>query len=146
MNSAATITYTVTFTEEVLVPVIHIEQKRCSKCKLFKPVEAFNKDSYRPSGLANNCRDCYKLHYAKKWENSTYKSTGFTGHWSKHEGARMDVVQELSDVWYCQSCNARQPKDLTPYKYEYPQGEWIRVCGPCVAEECIIFRERLGIA
>ena len=79
------------------------------------------------------------------WEKSRYISRGSTGHWSKWGGSRMDLVQELTNIWHCQSCRSPQPRDLTPYKYEYPQGEYLRVCGPCIADDCMVLKVRLGL-
>lgn len=80
------------------------------------------------------------------WKGGRYISKGATGHWSKWGGARMDVIQaEVSDVWHCQSCRNQQPKDLSPYKYEFPKGEYIRVCAPCIVDGCSSLKIRLGL-
>jgi hypothetical protein len=79
------------------------------------------------------------------WEGSKYISKGFGGYWSKWGGARMSVIQEdLSPVWFCQSCTEPQPIELTPYKFEYPKGEYIRVCAECIREGCIKLVQRVS--
>lgn len=40
--------------------------KRCSKCEVYKPREAFNKNSKKRDGLQNYCRDCSKAR-AEDW-------------------------------------------------------------------------------
>lgn len=78
------------------------------------------------------------------WKGSHYISRGMTGHWSKWGGANKDVIQEnLSKEWACQSCGDIQPYALTPYKYEYPKGEYIRVCWICYNNGCLILLSRL---
>ena len=78
------------------------------------------------------------------WEGSHYiKGSGATGNWTKWGGARQDAYQEeIADQWYCQSCNTAQPKELTPFKYEYPENEYLRVCAVCFATGCPDLRAR----
>lgn len=118
--------------------------KRCWKCGEYKEPSAFNKDSYRTDGYSNKCRSCVNTFYQSKWKNSRYQSTGMTGHWSKHGGARMDVWREdLPLIWHCQSCGTRQPKDLTPYIYELQEGDYVRACASCYADGCTRLKVRL---
>lgn len=80
------------------------------------------------------------------WQGGRYISRGATGHWTKWGGARMDVIQEeVSDIWACQSCGGNQPKTLSPYKYEFPAGEYIRVCAPCIVDGCAVLKTRIGV-
>ncbi|TAK45232.1 MAG: hypothetical protein EPO27_10455 [Betaproteobacteria bacterium] len=39
--------------------------KRCSGCKILKPVEAFNQGS-GPGGYHRHCRDCCKAFYSRR--------------------------------------------------------------------------------
>lgn len=79
------------------------------------------------------------------WDKSHYVSRGNTGHWTKWGGARMDLIQEgVSDIWFCQSCNDPQPKDLTPYRFEFIKDEYIRICAKCLQDGCIALRHRVG--
>lgn len=73
---------------------------------------------------------------------------GITGHWSKWGGRRYDLIAGrqdsiLQNIWNCQSCGEQIPNEFTPYKYEYPEGEFIRVCSVCLIDNCQILRERL---
>ena len=80
------------------------------------------------------------------WDKSRYISKGPTGHWTKWGGARMDLIQEdIGDMWNCQSCGDNQPNALSPYKYEFPEGEYIRVCATCISNGCAALKERIGI-
>lgn len=73
---------------------------------------------------------------------------GLTGHWSKWGGRVYDVLDnqftEVREYWYCQSCNQPIPVSLSPYKYEYPQGDYIRVCAVCLADGCRILHVRVS--
>ncbi len=141
MISTATITLEVTLTT---LTVSHEVLKRCLTCNEFKPITDFNKNKYRKSGLANDCRECYRSKYLSKWEGSTYKADGLSGHWTKWGGGVMGVIQdELDPIWVCQSCGQEQPKDLTPYKYQFPENEWIRVCATCYHDGCLQLKERM---
>lgn len=78
--------------------------------------------------------------YIEITETISYK--GLTGGWTKWGGRRYGVLTDrqdstLPDVWVCQSCSKDQPRGVPPYKYEYPEGEYLRVCGICYAKECI---------
>ena len=82
--------------------------------------------------------------------NATKKSyKGLTGHWSKWGGARTGIAtnQYGDDIaqedWNCQSCGKTHPKDMSPYLYQYPENEYIRVCGVCYANKCIAMYERI---
>lgn len=73
---------------------------------------------------------------------------GLTGGWTKWGGRRYELItdrqdSELADVWNCQSCGTQQPKELNPYKYEYPEKEYIRVCAECFANKCEKLKKRL---
>ena len=73
---------------------------------------------------------------------------GLTGGWTKWGGRRYELISdrmdsELPDIWSCQSCGSQQPKELSPYKYEYPEKEYIRVCAECFANHCEILKKRL---
>lgn len=73
---------------------------------------------------------------------------GLTGHWTKWGGRRYDLVADRQDsivpeIWSCQSCADQQPFEITPFKYEYPEGEYIRVCAICYADNCEKLFKRL---
>lgn len=70
---------------------------------------------------------------------------GIIGKWTKYGGAANNFVQaDVGEEWACQSCGARHPKVLSPYRFEYPEGEWIRVCATCLFEECRALFNRLS--
>ena len=70
---------------------------------------------------------------------------GKTGFWSKWgtEDHRSLMQVEVEDVWSCQSCRVQQPKDIRPFLFEYPIGEFIRVCSLCVTDNCAKLSTRL---
>jgi hypothetical protein len=74
---------------------------------------------------------------------------GLTGHWTKYGGALYTIYPNQWDrpevEWICQSCAKEQPKELNPYLFEYPEKEYIRVCSPCFAEDCLKLKKRLGV-
>jgi hypothetical protein len=85
------------------------------------------------------------------WEKSSYISVSHTGRWSKYGGAIKEVAVNqfgiagvADDKWFCQSCNTQQPIELTPYLFEHPKNERIRVCSPCFNTNCEPLRLRLG--
>lgn len=71
---------------------------------------------------------------------------GLTGHWTKWGGNVVDPFESQNEefnFWFCQSCNNQFGKEIQPYFYEWPEGEYIRVCGKCVHEDCYILRIRI---
>lgn len=73
---------------------------------------------------------------------------GKTGFWTKWGGRKMSIVESqnavLPDFWYCQSCNDMQPKELPCYHYEFPEGEYIRICSVCYATGCQPLLKRIS--
>lgn len=61
---------------------------------------------------------------------------GLTGGWSKYGGRRFDALdsqnEEKRDYWYCQTCGQIQPRELSAYKKQLPDGDYIRVCAGCM--------------
>lgn len=73
---------------------------------------------------------------------------GLTGHWSKWGGNIQSVLtnqSETFDHWFCQSCRREMGKELQPYFYEFPKGEYIRICAVCLNEGCVILEQRTVI-
>ena len=69
---------------------------------------------------------------------------GLTGRWSKWGGGQQSAFKEkVQGVWSCQSCGQKQVAELSPYLYEYPAGEYVRVCARCLADDCRRMKERL---
>jgi len=70
---------------------------------------------------------------------------GLTGHHSKYGGNRPDIFEsqhEEFDHWYCQSCSREMTKEIAPYFAEFPEGEYIRVCGVCINNDLILIETR----
>ena len=44
-------------------------RKKCSRCKVVKPLEDFNNSKSKPDGKHNNCRECCK----KEYRNNRHK-------------------------------------------------------------------------
>lgn len=65
---------------------------------------------------------------------------GLTGGWTKWGGAKHELYINQWDrdlgEWYCQNCGKKSPHELTPYMYEFPEKEFVRVCAPCFNEGC----------
>ncbi len=53
----------------ILVPP---DEKRCSSCKVIKPMDMFCKDSSRPDGKDNKCKACQKAEYTKTYGPKAY--------------------------------------------------------------------------
>lgn len=73
---------------------------------------------------------------------------GLTGHWTKYGGNVVDPFESQNEefkTWFCQSCNHEYSREMQPYFYEWPEGEYIRVCAKCVHEDCILLRIRVEI-
>ena len=71
---------------------------------------------------------------------------GLTGHWSKWGGNRHDVFESQNEVfteWYCQSCNRQLGAEMQPFFFEWPEGEFIRVCGICANNDCVELKSRV---
>ncbi len=47
--------------------------KQCSKCREFKPVEEFNKDSHKKDGLRSTCACCANIGYRRYLEENREK-------------------------------------------------------------------------
>lgn len=82
-----------------------------------------------------------------QYEEISISYKGITGQWTKWGGRRYGLVadrhdSEVPNIWYCQSCNDPQPNDLSPFKFEYPEGEYIRVCAICLSNGCEKLLER----
>jgi hypothetical protein len=75
-----------------------------------------------------------------------------SGRWTKYGGRVYTIISSQYDYidekkcedWTCQSCGQRQPSRMSPFKFEYPEGEYIRCCGICYVEKCIKLFERLA--
>lgn len=64
------------------------------------------------------------------WEKGHYIAKSNTGYWSKWGGGR--YVEDISlPEWKCQSCGETQVNVLPSYTFEYPTGEFIKVCVMC---------------
>jgi 5-methylcytosine-specific restriction endonuclease McrA len=48
-------------------------EKICTKCKVVKPFEKFNKDKYRKDGLTASCKECVSLNWKKFKEDHAEK-------------------------------------------------------------------------
>lgn len=79
-----------------------------------------------------------KLIQKGHWEKSHYVSSRLTGSWTKWGGARKSLYENQfereNDNWFCQKCGTEHPKEITPYNYEFIQGEFIRICAVCFSK------------
>lgn len=68
---------------------------------------------------------------------------GLTGGWTKYGGARKHVIQkQIKNTWCCQACGQERPKEMSPFSYEFMEGEYIRICGPCLNNGVIVLTSR----
>lgn len=68
---------------------------------------------------------------------------GLTGGWSKYGGARQHVIKtKIAKKWYCQSCGKERPKEMTPFLYEFVEGDHIRICATCLHDGVIILSHK----
>lgn len=68
---------------------------------------------------------------------------GLTGGWTKYGGARQHVVKtHIDKTWFCQCCGQERPKELSPFLFEFQQGDFIRVCANCLHDGVVIIEER----
>jgi hypothetical protein len=71
---------------------------------------------------------------------------GMTGKWSKYGGATGNIIQaDIEDVWFCQSCGEKQPKDLSPYLRQLDDDYVLRVCSKCIHNGCVQYYSRVII-
>ena len=123
--------------------------KKCTICKKEKPYAEFYKDRTRGTGYSNRCKECNRKKYLSKDSKSHYKKTGITGYWTKYGGVRRFATVNqyddpyITDGWICQSCTRQQTKELPHYPFEYPEGEFIRVCSDCFHTGCLTLKSRL---
>jgi hypothetical protein len=71
---------------------------------------------------------------------------GMTGGWTKWGGRVYGVAARQDEIpvdWVCQSCAEQYPAIMPAYKFQYPKGEYIRVCAICYFEKCIRLINRL---
>ncbi len=64
------------------------------------------------------------------WDKSHYVSKSNTGFWTKWGGGRYVEVIDLPE-WSCQACNDPQVDVLPSYLFQYPEGEYIKICAMC---------------
>jgi YgiT-type zinc finger domain-containing protein len=64
------------------------------------------------------------------WAKGHYISQSNTGHWSKYGGGRLVEIIDLP-TWNCQSCHELQINCFPSYLFQYPEGEYIKICVMC---------------
>lgn len=141
IQSAISVVQSIKYTEILYLPA---PKKKCSHCHKIKPYYDFTKDISH-----NRCKKCFN----RKYNNKKYKTKlkGLTGHWTKWGGSMSEVsVNQHGRVipqkeWACQSCGKAQPPQLTPYRYEYPPNEYLRVCSVCFSDKCTELFKRLAL-
>jgi len=68
---------------------------------------------------------------------------GLTGGWTKYGGARQHVIKtHITKTWYCQACGKEKPKDMSPFLWEFTEGEHIRVCATCLHDGVVIVQHK----
>ena len=83
-----------------------MEMKICSRCKVSKPREAFNKDKRSKNGLQYNCRDCQKaIHLENKEYNN--KRT-LLNYYKNREGRKFTLLEGFK---ICPKCD-----EILPFK------------------------------
>lgn len=84
--------------------------KKCCKCKIEKPFDAFHKDIQRPDGLQNKCKSCRKQHrlnniwvFARKdWSiqgiDPTFTPNDWVNLWNEQNGLCPICDMKLDDI------------------------------------------------
>jgi len=94
---------------------------KCSKCKVEKPFESFNKNRSHKSGYSNQCRDCLKA-YRKSRRMPT------------QEEARDFYKEEVASgrEYTCKKCCVTSTADRFYYKRDYGVTKIaVSMCRPC---------------
>ena len=70
---------------------------------------------------------------------------GKTGSWTKYGGSRNNLqLQDLPDVWTCQSCGKKVSNNMSPYLHYLESLQmYLRVCAECYNEGCTLLKERM---
>ena len=80
--------------------------KVCNKCKIEKPLDAFNRNGAKKDGRSGTCRDCQKI-----YKNSHYQANKAAVYAKVVERRRMltDKVWEYKSNSKCHDCGERNP-------------------------------------
>jgi hypothetical protein len=63
--------------------------KRCSCCKIEKPVTEFGNDSHRPDGFRSECRQCNSKHRREYYAKNGDRCRSLTREWRKRNPAKL---------------------------------------------------------
>lgn len=144
MNASTPSIYVAEITEVTVSVLEYVPVKKCWACGITKPYDQYNKDKSKKTGITHICKPCYKEKYLSNWVGSSYRSNKIAGGHSKYGGPRQELMQEqVEDWWACQSCGETYSEEITRFKFEYPEGEWIRVCAICIRDDCAKLMSRL---
>jgi hypothetical protein len=95
--------------------------KRCSKCRVFKPVEAFGVESRRPDGLRCYCRECGRPAEKSRRSRPSYQTPAALAKQKKwYRTSRLRQKYGIDEEDYqarlvqqdyaCAICRSRDPK------------------------------------
>jgi hypothetical protein len=73
-----------------------VETKVCSKCKIEKSLEDFQKDKGRPNGYCVYCKECRKLNYQL---NSEVRKEQSKKYYQKIKEKKHDIILERNRLW-----------------------------------------------
>lgn len=59
-----------------------MQEKRCSDCKTYKPLDAFPKNRSRKDGLHNTCKECSRIRKKNSYDNDPEKWRKISRDWT----------------------------------------------------------------
>lgn len=97
-------------------------EKRCSKCKKYKTIDNFTKDSYQISGLSCRCASC------KKEDRDTSEHKKYMEEYRSTEEYKAWDKTRQSSVKYREKTNIRQrSKEHHEYQAQYRQKPEVKI-------------------
>lgn len=96
--------------------------KRCSKCKVERPIEKFSKNKSRKDGLHSSCKPCHnqylKSHYEKRKEYYIEKAKR---HNTKYREEHTKFIRELKENTPCTDCGQNYPYYVMDFDHLDPK-------------------------
>jgi hypothetical protein len=90
-------------------------EKKCSKCKVTKPYEEFNKHSKRKDGLQDYCRSCTSWHLKHLYETTSYRESKL----KRLSEVRKDLKQKVYEYLERNPCVDCGEKDIVVLDFDH---------------------------
>ena len=91
--------------------------KKCSKCKEYKPFDAFAKNSNRSGGLQSQCRACKKLSDAKHYQENK------PAQMERNRNNRLKFYQEVNAYKKSKGCKFCSECEPCCLDFHHKEGE-----------------------